>query len=109
MNQDKKSYKTSLCRHFANKGYCSLYDKCHFAHGNHELRSRVDPIPDTVPPPVTPVSIYKTQLCKVILLLYQYFMNGYCRNSVNCPFAHGPYDLHSIVVTTVSPVENNPI
>lgn len=26
-------------------------------------------------------------------------MNGYCRNSIYCPFAHGQYDLHSIVVT----------
>lgn len=33
-------------------------------------------------------------------------MNGFCRNSVNCPFAHGPYDLHSIVVTPVVPAEN---
>ena len=65
MNQGKKSYKTSLCRHFITKGYCSLYDKCHFAHDKHELRSRVDPIPQELPPPVTPISIYKTQLCKV--------------------------------------------
>lgn len=65
MNPDKKSYKTSLCRHFLNKGYCSLYDKCHFAHGELELRRHVDPIPDSLPPFVTPISIYKTQLCKV--------------------------------------------
>jgi len=25
MNTDKKSYKTSICRHFVQKGYCSLY------------------------------------------------------------------------------------
>lgn len=69
MNQSKKSYKTSLCRHFATKGYCSLYDKCHFAHGERELRGRGDPMPDTVPPFVTPISIYKTQLCKVLQAL----------------------------------------
>jgi len=65
MNTDKKSYKTSICRHFAQKGYCSLYEKCHFAHGAHELRSKADPVPNIVPPPVEPISIYKTTLCKV--------------------------------------------
>lgn len=52
MNTDKKSYKTSICRHFAQKGYCSLYEKCHFAHGTHELRSKADPVPNIIPPPV---------------------------------------------------------
>ena len=51
------------------KGYCSLYNKCRFAHGEEELRKRVDPIPEVVPPPVKLVSIYKTQLCKVYICL----------------------------------------
>lgn len=25
-------------------------------------------------------------------------MNGYCRNDYLCPFAHGPADLHRIIV-----------
>lgn len=33
MSQDKKNYKTTLCRHYVQKGYCSLYNNCHFAHG----------------------------------------------------------------------------
>ena len=32
-------------------------------------------------------------------------MNGYCRNSLTCPFAHGHYDLHSIVVAPTEKVE----
>jgi len=37
-------YKTMLCRHF-NNGNCSLGDKCHFAHGQQELRNSSDVIP----------------------------------------------------------------
>ena len=35
----------------------------------------------------------------------EYFSNGYCRNSLMCPFAHGPHELRSIVVTPMKPVE----
>jgi hypothetical protein len=31
------NYKTKLCEHFA-KGLCTYGDKCHFAHGENELR-----------------------------------------------------------------------
>ncbi len=72
MNQ-KRTYKTNLCRHFITKGYCSLLDKCHFAHGKHELRNRDDPQPLNVPPSCKPISIYKTQLCKVILFSLSVF------------------------------------
>ena len=48
-------------------------------------------MPGNLPPPVKPLSIYKTQLCK-------YYENGFCRNSYMCPFAHGQKDLRSIVV-----------
>ena len=65
MHQGKNSYKTSLCRHYINKGHCSLYDNCHFAHGQHELRQKIEPLPFNPPPQFTPISIYKTQLCKV--------------------------------------------
>ncbi len=65
MNPDTKSYKTSICRHYVQKGYCSLYEKCHFAHGEHELRNKSDPLPNIVVPPVEPISNYKTTLCKV--------------------------------------------
>lgn len=62
---NKQTYKTSLCRHYMNKGVCSLYNNCHFAHGKQQLRSKSDPEPNYVPPACKPVSIFKTQLCKV--------------------------------------------
>lgn len=65
MKQNPNNYKTSLCRHYINKGHCSLFENCYFAHGQKELRQRVDPLPFTPPPQFRPVSIYKTQLCKV--------------------------------------------
>ena len=65
MSKELSNYKTSLCWHFMNKGHCSLFQKCYFAHGHHELRTKASPLPSLMPPPVTPVSIYKTQLCKV--------------------------------------------
>ena len=67
MSRDLKNYKTSLCWHFTNKGHCSLYEKCSFAHGQHELRQKVDPLPQTIPHEIQLISIYKTQLCKVPL------------------------------------------
>lgn len=34
----------------------------------------------------------------------QYFMRGYCRNDTNCPFAHGPRDLHGMLVASSAPI-----
>ena len=65
MAQNPNNYKTSLCRHFTTKGHCSLFENCYFAHGQKELRQKVDPLPFTPPPQFKPVSIFKTQLCKV--------------------------------------------
>lgn len=65
MSREFKNYKTSMCWHYMNKGHCSLFDKCYFAHGQKELRQKADPLPTVVPPQMMPVSIYKTQLCKV--------------------------------------------
>ena len=38
MNQINEKYKTELCRHYQNRGQCALVDRCHFAHGDVELR-----------------------------------------------------------------------
>ncbi len=38
-------YKTSLCKHFQQQKYCHVGNKCHFAHGEHELRKRDEPLP----------------------------------------------------------------
>ena len=106
MDQSQKSYKTSLCWHYMNKGFCSLFDKCHFAHGKQEIRNKVDPMPYQIPPPCKPVSIFKTHLCKVkVFIIKKYFMNGYCRNDKQCPFAHGAGDLHSMIVASQEPVK----
>ena len=39
-----EKYKTELCRHFETHKNCQLDDKCHFAHGQAELRKPDDPI-----------------------------------------------------------------
>lgn len=52
-NNDKKQelnsqindkYKTERCRHYETHMHCALGDKCHFAHGDEELRKPTDPI-----------------------------------------------------------------
>lgn len=35
-------YKTSLCKHFEQTGTCQMDQRCHFAHGKHELRKQTD-------------------------------------------------------------------
>ena len=104
MSKELNNYKTSFCRHFITKGHCSLYDKCSFAHSQQELRRKADPLPPSMPPPVTSVSIFKTQLCKVTPSLTQYFMRGYCRSDTNCQFAHGSRDIHGMLVASSAPI-----
>jgi hypothetical protein len=36
--QANNKYKTSLCKHFSTSGQCPVGQRCHFAHGQHELR-----------------------------------------------------------------------
>lgn len=35
-------YKTSLCKHWTTTGNCSIGSRCHFAHGERELRNPND-------------------------------------------------------------------
>ena len=37
-----EKYKTQRCRHFDMQGRCDLGEKCHFAHGDQELRKMSD-------------------------------------------------------------------
>ena len=37
-------YKTERCRHYETHKNCALGDKCHFAHGDEELRKPEDPM-----------------------------------------------------------------
>lgn len=39
-------YKTRLCRHFENGGYCAWGDLCRFAHGRHDLRRPGETVTD---------------------------------------------------------------
>ncbi len=42
VNQANSLFKTSLCKHFESTGKCTTGNKCHFAHGKHELRTKND-------------------------------------------------------------------
>ena len=40
--QMNPKYKTSLCKHWTTTGNCSIGSRCHFAHGERELRNPND-------------------------------------------------------------------
>ena len=40
-------YKTVICKHFTQHGQCQMGDRCHFAHGQAELRQLSDPLPES--------------------------------------------------------------
>jgi hypothetical protein len=117
MGSVNNKYKTVMCKHFEQHGYCHLGGKCHFAHGKEDLRSINDPIPEhpnTQKPripskPYTPttytssfsslpptISNYKTVKCK-------FFEKGFCKFNQNCGFAHGDHELR----TANSPLPQN--
>ncbi|CAH8825062.1 unnamed protein product [Trichobilharzia szidati] len=64
-------YKSQVCKHFEERdGYCPVGSKCHFAHGNEELRD-----PKSHPK-------FRSQLCRY------YSTTGYCFYGDNCYFKH---------------------
>ena len=79
----KIKYKTELCKFFEIDGKCKFGDKCAYAHGVENLRSKV-----------TNTTAYRTKKCT------QFFEKGYCPYGNRCQFAHqlktniinNPYD-----------------
>lgn len=88
-------YKTRLCERFESEGACPYGNKCHFAHGAAELRTRVLPTPSEDQyssqspmkdqPNMNP--LYKTRLCE------RYLNEKYCQYGSKCIFAHGYEEL----------------
>ena len=96
----KIKYKTELCKYFEINGYCKFGDKCAYAHGKENLRSKV-----------TNSTSYRTRKC------VQFFENGYCPYGNRCQFAHqvisnitnNPYDrkmTYAKTLETISKLEN---
>lgn len=108
-NTNMQRYKTTLCKHFMQTGECQMAERCHFAHGEEDRRSKDDPLPNHAiglysshsqhPPPGYQYNIYKTVLCN-------YFkQDGTCQFGDRCTFAHGESDLRAkfIPLTYASP------
>jgi hypothetical protein len=96
----KIKYKTELCKYYEINGYCKYGDKCAYAHGKENLRSKV-----------TNSTSYRTRKC------VQFFENGYCPYGNRCQFAHqvisniinNPYDrkmTYKKTLETISKLEN---
>ena len=67
----KIKYKTELCKYYEINGYCKFGDRCAYAHGKENLRSKI-----------TNSSAYRTKKC------FQFFEQGYCPYGSRCQFAH---------------------
>ena len=96
----KIKYKTELCKYYEINGYCKYGDKCAYAHGKENLRSKV-----------TNTTAYRTKKCS------QFFEQGYCPYGNRCQFAHqlksniinNPYDegmSYGRILETISKLEN---
>ena len=96
----KIKYKTELCKYYEINGYCKYGDKCAYAHGKENLRSKVTNNTD-----------YRTKKCS------KFFEQGYCPYGNRCQFAHqlksniinNPYDrgmTYSKILETLSKLEN---
>ena len=96
----KIKYKTELCKYYEINGYCKYGDRCAYAHGKENLRSKV-----------TNSIAYRTRKCS------QFFENGYCPYGNRCQFAHqlasniinNPYDrkmTYKKTLETISKLEN---
>ena len=82
-------WKTQLCKNFTEVGTCIMGTECHFAHGNHELRSKEEELPLEMKYKMMkiPYNNFKTRVCKY------YKNNEACLFGKNCTFAHGDHEL----------------
>ena len=94
----KIKYKTELCKYYEIDGHCKYGDKCAYAHGKENLRSKV-----------TNTTAYRTKKCTL--------EQGYCPYGSRCQFAHqlksniinNPYDrgmTYGKILETISKLEN---
>jgi hypothetical protein len=67
-------HKTKLCENYIRKGYCEYGDKCHFAHGENDIK-------------LIDNNYVKTKLCKY------YEKYGKCPHGKKCIYAHGTKEL----------------
>ncbi|KAH9327917.1 hypothetical protein KI387_000025, partial [Taxus chinensis] len=91
-------YKTRLCNHYGSAEGCPFAGKCHFAHGEKELRKE-NALPNEVLPPGMGIATttfgamskanpgYKTRLCT------HYSSDEGCKYAEKCHFAHGEKEL----------------
>ena len=64
-------YKTELCKYYENNVYCKYGDKCVYAHGKENLRSKI-----------TNTITYRTKK------FVKFYEQGYCPYRNRCQFAH---------------------
>ena len=69
--KNDEKFKTEICKNFSISGICKWGDKCSFAHGKHELRSRI-----------ILNDCYKTKICN------HYHKAGFCPYSSRCQYFH---------------------
>lgn len=67
----KMKFKTEICKFWQLTGTCEYSDACSFAHGNQELKSKID-LPKN----------YKTKQCK------RFHRDLYCPYGSRCQFLH---------------------
>lgn len=62
-----------MCKNYSEKGFCSYWNKCQFAHGPQELLKNVQN---------TKRHTYRTKKCK------SFWDTGSCRYGFRCQFLH---------------------
>jgi len=85
-------YKTELCRHYYEIGFCIYGDRCMFAHGVTDLITKLDRHPN-----------YKTKICSA------YHVSGYCSFGSRCSFIHKKRDPFDIIQSAIAARPKHPM